>query len=117
LPTAFEKRWLSLGMAAAKKIISMAAWREHYFFCCLRCWLFNINVYYRIFSEHACMSQAKKSYNATLCYLASGSFFWRGFLLRGVGCTCLFFCKYFFKNYRFHLQKNKVVQVCRLQKP
>jgi hypothetical protein len=37
------------------------------------------------------MSRAKKYYNATLCYLASLSFFWRRFLFCGLGCTCLFF--------------------------
>jgi hypothetical protein len=43
-------------------------------------------------------------------------FFLAWVFVRGVGCTCLFFCKYFSKNYRFHLQKNKVVQVCWLTK-
>jgi hypothetical protein len=32
LHTAFEKRWLSLGTAAIKKIISMAAWWSIIFF-------------------------------------------------------------------------------------
>jgi len=39
--------------------------------------------------------------------IASGSFFWRGFLLSCCWCTCLFFCKYFFKNYRFICKKIK----------
>jgi hypothetical protein len=56
------------------------------------------------FSEHACMSRAKKYYKATLCYLASGSFFWRGFLLRGVGLQLFYFFPVF--------QKNKCAAMC-----
>jgi len=48
--------------------------------------------------------------------VASGSFFWRGFLLRGVGCTCLFFANTFYQQ-QISFAKNKVVQVCWLQKP
>jgi len=74
------------------------------------------NVLMGFFVEHACISRGKKYHKATLCKVASGSFLWRGFLLRGAGCTCLFFCKYYFIRYET-FEKNKVVQVCRMQKP
>jgi hypothetical protein len=41
--------------------------------------------------------------------VASGRFFWRGFLLRVVGCT--------FYQQPISVEKNKVVQVRGLQKP
>jgi len=64
------------------------------------------NVLMGFFVEHACMSQGKKYHKATLCKVASGSFLWRGFLLCGVGCTCLFFYKYLFQLQK-HLKKIK----------
>jgi hypothetical protein len=52
------------------------------------------------------MSWAKKYYNATLCYLASLSFFWRGFLFVALATALLF----------FYLQKINVLHVRSLTK-
>ena len=103
--------------ASTKKINSRAMLAELYFFCCLRCWLFTHNVHYRTFFR-ACpapvfwrhkQSQKVRSEPIMPHYvnIASGSFFWRGFLLRGVGCTCLFFLQIPFKNNSFVCKKIK----------
>lgn len=71
------------GHGCNKKIISMAAWWSIIFFIAMRWWLFNIMWCYRIFfgAEHACMSVAKNTIMPHYVNVASGSFFWRGFLL------------------------------------
>jgi len=48
--------------------------------------------------------------------VASGKFFWRGFLLRAVAALVVF-CKYIFSSLQISFAKNKVVQVYWLQKP
>jgi hypothetical protein len=48
------------------------------------------------FSEHTeGMSRGKKYYKTTLCYLASGSFFWRGFLFCVLACSSFIPALYF----------------------
>jgi hypothetical protein len=94
-----EKRWLSLGTAAIKKIISMAAWWSIIFFIACGVGYLTLMCFIGFFSEHTeGISRAKKYYKATLCYLASDSFFWHGFLFCAVGAALLFFFSVFQKK-------------------
>ena len=106
----FAWRWQ--GTAATQKINSIAMLAELYFFV-LQCGGGYLYIMCLIgFFFRACLherSQKMRSEPIRPHYVnvASGSFFWRGFLFCVRGALVYFFCKYFFKNYRFIYKKIK----------
>jgi hypothetical protein len=54
---------------------------------CVWCWLFNIMATYKTFRVGCSHKRGEKYYKTALCYLASGSFFWRRFCFV---CSCSF---------------------------
>jgi len=74
-------------------------------FYCVWCWLFNIMATYRTFRVGCLHKRGEKYYKTALCYLASGSFFWRRFLFCAVGAALYFFQLTFKKSISFSIEK------------
>jgi hypothetical protein len=74
-------------------------------FYCVWCWLFNIMATYKTFRVGCSHKRGEKYYKTALCYLASGSFFWRRFLFCAVGAALYFFQLTFKKSISFSIEK------------